>query len=80
MTINADLIEVLSDGATKTWGIRTFIQLPAPGDRILAYRADHDAEEMDVLHVLHRPLPVDRDSGEPGATVYARFRLISRPA
>lgn len=69
----AAMIEEVVDeaGNTQSWGSHNFLQLPAPGDRVLAYKGSGQ-EEMIVLYVLHRPMPALVGS-QPGATVYGRF-------
>jgi hypothetical protein len=72
MTVIATLEEVRDEaGDTQSWGAHAFVQLPAQGDRIMAVK-DRNHQEMTVLYVLHRA--VRAYEGEPGATVYGRFK------
>lgn len=72
MPITAKLEEVRDEGDTQSWGTLSFLQLPAPGDRIEVHRGTAYAE-MSVLYVLHRPVPEGK--GEPGATVYGQIQI-----
>jgi hypothetical protein len=70
--IAAKLQEIRDDeGDTQSWGTLSFLQLPAPGDRIEVHRGTEYAE-MTVLYVVYRPVPEGK--GEPGATVYGKFK------
>ncbi|WP_156944314.1 hypothetical protein [Bradyrhizobium sp. Ec3.3] len=72
MPIMAKLEEIRDEGDTKSLGTLSFLQLPAPGDRIEVHRGTAYAE-MIVLYVLHRPVP--EGQGEPGATVYGQIQI-----
>ena len=70
MTVTAHLQEIRDGDENQSWGEHEFVQLPAPGDRILAIKGKH--EEMVVLYVLHRPTKVGEQTN-CGATVYATY-------
>jgi hypothetical protein len=60
MTVCASIVEVHRSGETAGRGEYEFLQLPAPGDRIVIGNAHGALDILRVLYVEHSPVAIPR--------------------
>lgn len=74
--IRAHVVEQRSDEKTAVRGEFEFIQLPAPGDRIVIGNVRGGIDIMQVLYVEHHPVAIPPSKSarkDASATIYVGF-------